>query len=100
MRTSVCLSSRSLLLPAGAGGRHGEHRHLPDVVLALGQDLARQHQPPPPQQQQQQVTLRVTSQLSDPKGLETREEARGQFFPDLKIPAVNRVLSGPAHRNS
>ena len=55
MRTSDCLSSRPLLLPAGAGGRHGEHRHLPHLVLPLGPDLARDDEPTPPQQQQQQV---------------------------------------------
>ena len=59
MRTSVCLSSRSLLLPAGAGGRHGEHRHLPHLVLPLGPDLARDDEPPPPQQQQQQVDFNL-----------------------------------------
>ena len=99
-RTSVCLSSRSLLLPAGAGGRHGEHRHLPHLVLPLGPDLARDHEPPPPQQQQQQVDFnhhrRVTSQWCDPQRIVNKGRARGQLFPDLKIPAVSSLSLPPS----
>lgn len=48
---------RPLLLPAGAGGRHGERGHLPHLELGLlGQELSRgRHLAPPPQQQQQQI---------------------------------------------
>ena len=87
---------RPLLLPAGAGGRHGEHRHLPHLLLLpLWPDLARDHEPSPPQQQQQQVDFnqhrRVTSQWCDPQRIINKGRARGQFFPDLKIPAVSSL---------
>lgn len=54
----IFLCFRPLLLPAGAGGRHGERRHLPDLELGLlGQELARgRHLVPPSQQQQQQIS--------------------------------------------
>ena len=71
---AVCC--RAVLLPAGAGGRHGELGHLPHLRgggPAGGQAVPLL--PPPPQQQQQQV---VTPPPPPQPGPCSRTFSRGQ----------------------